>query len=158
MFRELMRKKQQLSLAECEELLKQEKRCVLSVGGDEGYPYGMPMNYYYDEESGHIFMHGGRTGHKIDAIIRNDKVSVCVYEQGTKYNDDWFYTVRSVIVFGRARLVDDPETVADISRRLSLQFTEDIEYIEGEIKASLAGTRLIEIVPEHISGKRVTEK
>ena len=42
-FREMKRQKQQLSNEECLQLLKQETRCVLSVNGDEGYPYGMPM-------------------------------------------------------------------------------------------------------------------
>ena len=100
MFRELVRKKQQLSSQECSEILLQQTRCVLSVNGDDGYPYGMPMNYFYDEESGHIFMHGGKSGHKIDAIKRDARVSLCVFEQGEKKNDDWFYTVRSVFIFG----------------------------------------------------------
>ena len=48
MFREMLRKKQELSKEECIEILKKEKRGVLSVLGDEGYPYGMPINHYYD--------------------------------------------------------------------------------------------------------------
>ena len=44
MFRELLRKKQALGEEECREILKTAKRGVLSVLGDGGYPYGMPMN------------------------------------------------------------------------------------------------------------------
>ena len=47
MFREMMRKKQALSLEECKEILKTETRGVLSVMGENGYPYGMPMNHFY---------------------------------------------------------------------------------------------------------------
>ncbi|MBO6054535.1 MAG: pyridoxamine 5'-phosphate oxidase family protein, partial [Oscillospiraceae bacterium] len=79
MFRELQRKKQQLPMEECIRILKEEPRGVLSVLGDDGYPYGMPMNHYYSEEDGRIYFHGGRTGHKIDAIRRCNKVSFCVY-------------------------------------------------------------------------------
>ena len=73
MFREMLRKKQELSKEECIEILKKEKRGVLSVLGDEGYPYGMPINHYYDEESGKLYFHGGKKGHKIDAMKRLNK-------------------------------------------------------------------------------------
>ena len=49
MFREMLRKKQQISDAECIEILKQEKRGVLSVLGDDDYPYGMPLNHFYSQ-------------------------------------------------------------------------------------------------------------
>ena len=47
MFKDLTRKKQALSLDECEEILKQEVRGVLAVNGDGGYSYALPINYYY---------------------------------------------------------------------------------------------------------------
>jgi len=46
MFRELARKKQQISDEECRRILAEEPRGVLSVLGDDDYPYGMPMNYF----------------------------------------------------------------------------------------------------------------
>ncbi|MBP3901898.1 MAG: pyridoxamine 5'-phosphate oxidase family protein, partial [Blautia sp.] len=82
MFREMMRIKQQLSQEECIEILKKEPRGVLSVLGDDGYPYGMPINQYYCEEDGKIYFHSGKKGHKVDAIKRCDKASFCVYDQG----------------------------------------------------------------------------
>ena len=60
MFREMARRKQQISEAECVELLKNEKRGVLSVLGDDGYPYGMPINHFYDEEDGCLYFHSGK--------------------------------------------------------------------------------------------------
>ena len=64
LFREMMRKKQQLSQEECKTILKQQLRGVLSVLGDDDYPYGMPINHYYCEEDGKLYFHGGRKGHK----------------------------------------------------------------------------------------------
>ena len=78
MFRDLVRKKQQIDDAECIEILKYEKRGVLSVLGDDDYPYGMPMNHYYNDADGKIYFHSGMCGHKIDAIRRHDKASFCV--------------------------------------------------------------------------------
>jgi len=75
MFRELVRKRQAISREECIEILKKEPRGVLSVLGDDEYPYGMPMNHYYCEADGKIYFHGGKNGHKIDAMKRHEKVS-----------------------------------------------------------------------------------
>ena len=72
MFREMLRIRQQLSQEECITILKNELRGVLSVLGDDGYPDGMPVNQYYCEEDGKLYFHGGRKGHKIDAMRRHD--------------------------------------------------------------------------------------
>ncbi|MBQ4506177.1 MAG: pyridoxamine 5'-phosphate oxidase family protein [Firmicutes bacterium] len=158
MFRELVRFKQALSPEDCIEVLKSEKRGVLSVNGDGGYPYCMPLNHYYDEESGKIYFHGGAEGHKIDAIRADDKVCFCVYDQGAHVGENWWLTVKSVIVFGRARLIDDKQLTEEISRKLCLKFTSDQEYIDKEVEKSLWRTLLFELEPEHISGKLVNER
>ena len=49
MFREMRRFKQQIPNEECIEILKSEPRGVLSVLGDEGYPYGVPLDHWYSE-------------------------------------------------------------------------------------------------------------
>ena len=82
MFREMRRKKQQLSLEECQEILNNEVRGVLSVNGDNGYPFGIPINYKYSTTENKIYFHGAKKGHKIDAIKMNDKVSFTVFEKG----------------------------------------------------------------------------
>lgn len=157
MFREMMRIKQQLPESECIEILKSEKRGVLSVLGDDGYPYGMPMNHYYCEEDGKLYFHGGKKGHKIDAIRRNDKASFCVFDQGSRQEGEWFLRVRSVIVFGRIEIVEDQARTIRISRLLSYKFTSDEKYIAEEIERSGQNTLLFALVPEHITGKLVKE-
>lgn len=157
MFREMMRIKQQLPESECIEILKNEKRGVLSVLGDDGYPYGMPMNHYYCEEDGKLYFHGGKKGHKIDAIRRNDKASFCVFDQGSRQEGEWFLRVRSVIVFGRIEIVEDQDRTTRISRLLSNKFTSDEKYIAEEIERSGQNTLLFALVPEHITGKLVKE-
>jgi nitroimidazol reductase NimA-like FMN-containing flavoprotein (pyridoxamine 5'-phosphate oxidase superfamily) len=157
MFRELVRKKQHIPEEECIAILKQELRGVLSVLGDDDYPYGMPINHYYSEEDGKIYFHGGKTGHKIDAIHRHDKASFCVYDQGYREPGDWALNIRSVIVFGRIEIVEDMEQILRISRLLSYKFTKDEEYIEHELTHAGPRTLLFALVPEHMTGKRVKE-
>lgn len=109
MFRPMRRFKQALPEEECRKVLEEEKRGTLALAGDEGYPYALPINYYYHRETGRIYFHGAGEGHKIDAIRRCDKVSFCVHDAGVKLPGDWAYTVRSVIVFGRLHVLEDPE-------------------------------------------------
>lgn len=157
MFRALARKNQQLSMEDCVGMLKTERRGVLSVLGDEGYPYGMPMNHWYDEDTGVVWFHCGKTGHRLDALKACSKASFCVYDQGQRNEGEWAWKVKSVIVFGRVEVIDDPKKVAEITTKLSYQFTQDEEYIQGEIRAAAHKTLLLRLLPEHICGKLVTE-
>ena len=157
MFREMRRPHQALSEEECLRILKEEKRGVLSVIGDDGYPYGTPINHFYNEEDGKIWFHGGKIGHKVDAMRACDKVSYCVCDSGTHVGDDWALTFRCVIVFGRMEFIEDPVEIERLCRLLSAKFTSDREYTEAEIRRSLAATLMYALVPEHMTGKRVHE-
>lgn len=157
MFRELTRKDKALSREECIRILQTERRGVLSVNGDDGYPYGMPMNHWYDERDGKIYFHCGNVGHRLDALRRDGRVSFCVYDQGYRLPDDWPLYIKSVIVFGRVEIVNDPERIADVTTRLSYCFTQDTVYIQREIEQHAHHTLLLVLTPEHICGKLVQE-
>lgn len=157
MFRKMRRFKQQITDEECIAVLKSQPRGVLSVIGDDGYPYGLPINYWYCEEDGHIYFHGANEGHKIDSIKKCDKVSFCVYDEGYRREGEWALNINSVIVFGRIKFVEDYEKVVKISRNLCLKFTDDESYIEEEIEKYSHKVQCLEIVPEHITGKLVNE-
>lgn len=157
MFREMIRKNKQISMEECIELLKKEKRGVLSVLGDDDYPYGMPMNHFYNEEDSKIYFHCGKKGHRLDALKKHDKVSFCVYDEGYRNDGEWALNIKSVIVFGRMKVVEDLERVVDISIKLSHKFTRDDAYIKEEIEKYAKQTLLLELTPEYICGKMVTE-
>ena len=157
MFRELERKHQQLSMEECVQILKHETRGVLSVLGDNDYPYGMPMNHWYHEEDGCIYFHCGHGGHRLEALRKHDKVSFCTYDKGYRNEGQWALKVKSVIVFGRVEILDDLDMIADITTRLSYKFTQDDAYIKREIESSAHKTLLLRLVPEHLCGKLVTE-
>ena len=157
MFRKLRRINQELSKEESISLLKNEVRGVLSVLGDDEYPYGLPINYWYSEEENKIYFHGAREGHKIDAITKHDKVSFCVYDKGHKADGQKGLDYKSVIVFGRIKPVEDREKTVDICRKLSAQFDFGEDYIEEEIKKFAKFVLCLELTPEHICGKKVNE-
>ncbi len=157
MFRNMIRKKQQLSSAECVEILKAQPRGVLAVLGDDDYPYALPINFWYCEEDGNIYFHCGRAGHKLDAIRKHGKASFCVYDQGFRKEGDWALNIRSVIAFGKVEIIEELPQVIDICRRLSAKYTSDQEYIESEIKKSARATICLKLHIEHMSGKMVNE-
>ena len=157
MFRQMNRKKQQLPDEECIAILKSELRGVLSVNGDDGYPYGVPINHYFCEDDGKIYFHSGKKGHKVDAIRRDGKASFCVYDSGFRREGEWALNIRSVIVFGRIEFVEDQGKINRISALLARKFTDDEEYIEKEIKNYGASTLMFALVPEYVTGKMINE-
>ena len=157
MFREVTRKKQALPMEKIIEILDTEKRGVLSVLGDDGYPYGMPMNYWYNKENGYLYFHSGKKGHKVESLAANNKVSFCVYDSGYRNEGEWALNISSVIVFGRVHVVENHEDAMKICKEMSLKYTPDLAYIEEEIQKFGDATLCYELRPEHMTGKIVNE-
>lgn len=156
MFREMRRFKQQISEEACIRILKEQPRGVLSMLGDDGYPYGIPMDHLYMED-GHIYFHCAKEGHKIDAIAKCDKVSYCVYDQGYRNEGEWALNINSVVVFGRIRVVEEEAKMREICTLLTRKFTEDEEYLERELRTAFSSVKCLELIPEHMTGKLVNE-
>ena len=157
MFRKMRRIKQQITEDECIRILKENPRGVLSMIGDDGYPYGIPLNLFYSEDDGMLYFHCAKTGHKLDAIKACDKVSFCVYDKGYRKEGEWALNINSVVIFGRMKFVTDEEKTREICINLARKFTDDEEYLEKELKYSLPNVQCLELIPEHITGKLVNE-
>ena len=157
MFRPMRRIKQQLSDADALEILAKAKRGVLSVVGDDGWPYGIWLNPHYRREDGRIYFHGAKEGHKIDALRRDARVSFTVIDDGVQDEGSWAYTFRSVVVFGRIEFVEDQAFALELCRELARRFNPSEEDIEKEIRMAGARVQMLCLIPEHITGKRVHE-
>ena len=157
MFRPMRRWKQQITKAECLEILRSRPRGVLALSGDDGYPYAVPLDFVYDEATGTILFHGAKEGHKIDAMRRSDKASFCVLGEDTHAPGDWAATVCSVVVFGRMRILTDHEETIDAARRLARKYYPDEASAEEEVVKAADRVLCWELVPEHMTGKRVHE-
>ena len=158
MFREVARKKQVLSEEACREILRTAPRGVLSVIGDDGYPYGTPINHLYCEEDGKLYFHGGKKGHKIDAMRACDKACFVCTDGGKQVDDGWWLRFRSVVVFGRIEFVDDPATIDRVVRQITKKFIEDELYFQQELEEAGNRTLVFALVPEHMTGKTVNER
>ncbi|MBR3367429.1 MAG: pyridoxamine 5'-phosphate oxidase family protein [Lachnospiraceae bacterium] len=151
----MRRFKQALPYEECEEILRGEPRGVLSVLGENGYPYGFPMDFVY--EDGKLYFHCAKVGHKLDALRACDRVSFCVMDQGYRKEGDWALNIRSVIIFGRIRFIEDPEETIERVRHLGLKYYPTRESVEEEIRQAGARVQILELTIDHMTGKLVNE-
>ena len=153
----MRRFKQALSEDECAAVLGKERRGVLSVTGDDGWPYGVPLNFYYDRDRGCIYFHSARAGHKIDAMDACGRVCFTVFEKEGEPTDDWSFYVNSVICFGHARELEGEEKER-AARLFGAKYFPTREELEHEMGEPFTRVRMTEIKIEHMSGKHVHEK
>ena len=154
----MRRFKQAVPEEECKKILTEEKRGTFSVIGDDGYPYSIPINFYYDERDNRIYFHGAKEGHKVDAIKNCDKVCFTTWNQGFKKEGSWEWNVTSVIIFGKAKLIQDREVTEDRVRKLALKYYPTKEEAEIELVRGIDRVQLFAIDIEHMTGKLVNEK
>lgn len=145
---------QQLSEDDCKSILINQPRGVLAILGDDDYPYAVPLSHVYVD--GKIYFHGAQEGHKIDAIRNYSKCSYCVMDKGVK--TDWWYTFKSVIVFGNIRILTNRDEKIDKLTHLGDKFFPTHEHTENEISRLLDSTEVFELTIEQMSGKVVKEK
>ena len=154
MFREMRRKRQALTQAQCQAILEQGSCGVLALSGDDGYPYAVPLSYLYHQ--GKLYFHCAKSGHKLDALRREPKASFCVVAQDQVAPLEYTTLYRSVIVFGRLReLEDDGEKRAAIEA-LALKYApqDTPAHREEAIQRDWAPLCVLELTPEHVSGKQ----
>lgn len=157
MFRNIRRIKNILPDDQAKSLLLNEKRGVIALNGDDGYPYAIPVNYYYDQDHDKIYFHGSKRGYKVDILKENDKVCFTVYGH-EEFKEDWAPYLQSVVVFGRCHLIEDKQMTEDKVRQLANKYYPTSEEVESEIKKDIQAVQLYEITIEHLTGKQIHEK
>ena len=157
-FRPMRRIRQEVSKEECIEILTKEKRAALSVIGENGYPYAIPIDFYYEASDNVIYFHCAKEGHKIDAIQKNNRVCFTTWNTGFQTEDDWAFNVTSVVVFGMAELVEDEQKTVEKIRKLAMKYYPTIEEVESEMKKAINWAQLVAIRIDHMTGKLVNEK
>ena len=158
MFRPIRKKKNELSTEDTKQILREARRGVLAVNGEDGYPYAIPINFIYDETAGRIYFHSSRAGYKLDAIKVCDKVCFTAYGTELVREEAWAPYMRSAVVFGRCRLLEStPETMA-LLKRFAMKYYPDEVLADQAILEGGRAVRMCEIEIEHLSGKEVQER
>jgi len=152
----MRRIKQQLSEEDCRTILEKGYRGFLSVIGDGGYPYAVPINYVYAD--GHIWFHSALEGHKLDAIKACDKACFTLIEDPVREPDDWWYHVRSVVCFGHVRIVTGEEERLFRLRQLGEKYFPEQYDIQADLVKNGPRAAVLDFGIRHMTGKRVREK
>jgi len=156
MFREMRRTKQLLSEAETIEILQSCTSGVLAVTGDNDYPYAVPLSYAYKDRK--LFFHFAKAGHKIDSIYKNNKVSFCVIKTDDVVQKTFTTHFRSVIAFGRVRmLTDDGEKKYALECLVEKYSPDYIAEGQSEIVREWKLVNVAEVEIEHMTGKAAIE-
>ena len=155
-FREMRRKRQQLSEEESIAVLQKATAGTLALLGDKDYPYAVPISYVYHERK--LFFHSALAGHKVDAIRKCDKASFCVIEQDDVQPERYTTFYRSVIAFGRIRIIEDEQEKLQIARMLGNRYNPNHEEgMQKEIESGLSRMLAIRFDIEHLTGKEAIE-
>jgi len=157
MFRELRRKKQLLTAEAAAAVLTRGTSGALALAGDGGYPYAVPISYVYD--GNRLYFHCARSGHKLDAIQREERASFCVIDRDDVVPEEYTTYFRSVIAFGRIRILEDEGEKRAAIEKLALRYApeDSPERRERAIQRDWAPLCLLEMSIEHLTGKEAIE-
>lgn len=154
MDRKMRRYRQELPADEVSRILRDGKVGVLAVEGDDGYPYAVPLNYVADRQC--IYFHCAARGHKIDALRRNPKCSMCIIEKDDVVPEKFTSYFRSVIAFGHAEIIDDIKEKRAALMLLCDKYSLGIDAAT-EISKFLKPVCIVRIKIDSITGKEAIE-
>jgi len=156
MMREMRRFKQALTREQCDEILNRGTSGVLAVAGEDGWPYAGPLSYVWKD--GRVLFHFALAGHKLDAVRREERASFCVIDRDQVVPEEYTTYYRSVIVFGRARVIGDPVEKRRAIEALAEKYRPGFpEAMAAEIDGSWDRFLMVELIPERVSGKQARE-
>lgn len=150
MFRKMRRLDMKMSDEETKRLLKRGREGVLSTISDNGYPYGVVVNYVYYNEK--IYFHCAKNGHKLDNIRKNNKVSFTVYDNVEIVGEKLNTLYQSLIIFGKAKVLDGNHEILTALVNKYAELPEKI--VEKMILKEVDMTAIVEIEIDHITGKK----
>ena len=130
----------------------------MALLGDNEYPYAVPISYVYDNSK--VYFHGAKTGHKIDAMRKCSKASFCVISQDEVVPEEYTTYFRSVIIFGKIRILEDENEIREAIEKLAIKYrpTDSIENRKQEIAREWKPLCMMELSVEYMTGKVGTGK
>lgn len=151
MFRKMRRNDRQSTEEYAITILRNCEYGVLSTVNQEGYPYGVPLSYVYKDSN--IYFHSALTGHKLDNITNNPKVSFCVVGNKKSLPEKFTTSYESVVIFGQASEVTGEEKKDALLALLDKYSPAYLEKGKEYVKNSKDTTTVMKITIEQITGK-----
>ncbi len=137
------------------ELLEQCHVGRLGTTGRDGYPMVKPLNFAYHDEK--IYFHSAKEGEKIDDIKRDNRVCFEVdlpiaFLRAKRQPCEAEYLYRSVIIKGRAHIVEDNDERLFALKLLMDKYQPEADYGDF-LEEKLAITEVVRIDIEEMVGK-----
>lgn len=139
------------SESQAKEIIEKGDYGILSTTSVDGYPYGVPMSYWYKDDA--IYFHCAKEGHKLDNIKADNRVSFCVVGRNEVLPGDFTANYESAVAFGKAYEVtgsEKEEAMMEMVKKFSPEYMEQGK--EG-IKRADAKMSVYKIVVELVTGK-----
>ena len=152
----MRRFKQQLTETETLDILRRSTSGVLSLCGDDGMPYGVPLSHVYD--AGKLYFHSAVTGHKVDIIRQNRNASFTVIAKDEIHPERYTTYFQSAIAFGKVRIIEDEHRKREILEILGRRCNPtDPEGLSKEIETGINRCLVLEMKIEKLTGKQAIE-
>lgn len=151
MFKEMRKKEKELSDKDIVEILNKGEFGTLATIGENGFPYAVPLNYVYYDNS--IYFHCALEGHKLENIRNNNKVSFSIVLETKLYPSKFSTKFKSAIIFGISSEVEDYSKEIILLEFVKKYSSDFIEEGKEYIKMAKDKTKIVKISIEHITGK-----
>ena len=152
----MRRFKQQLAETETLEILRNSTSGVLSLCGDDGMPYGVPLSHVYDD--GKLYFHSALTGHKVDLIRQNQNASFTVIAKDEIHPERYTTYFQSAIAFGKVEIIEEAHRKREILETLGRRCNPtDPEGLSKEIQTGINRCLVLEMSIENLTGKQAIE-
>lgn len=152
MNREMRRKKQQLSEKDVETVIARNDYGVLSLCGDDGMPYGVPLNYVYEDRC--FYFHCATAGHKLAVTEQNVNASFCIVDRSVVVPETFSTDYISVVAFGTVgKIEDEDEKRRTVTLLADVLGVDDDAAKAKEIDSAYEHTEMLCFRVERITGK-----
>lgn len=112
---------------EITEIIRRCQVCHVAMVDAEGNPYVVPMNFGFEEDT--IYLHSAQKGKKIECLMNHPEVCVnFTTDHELRYQHEevacsWSMKYRSVLCYGQAEFIEDPEKKRKALDILMKQYT-----------------------------------
>jgi nitroimidazol reductase NimA-like FMN-containing flavoprotein (pyridoxamine 5'-phosphate oxidase superfamily) len=109
------------------EIIQRCQWCHLAMAEPGGNPYVLPMNFGFRD--GVIYLHGAQHGKKIDILRKNPRVCInfttdhLLRYQNEQVACSWSMKYRSVLCYGEAEFITDPDAKKAAFHIVMAQYT-----------------------------------
>ena len=156
MFAPLRKKEREMSKEFVEAILDGADYSVLSLVTEDGYPYGVPVNYVYHNNA--IYIHSGRLGLKYETIQKSTKACFTIVSKHLVLPKQYTTAYQSIIAFGTLSLIEEKVEKDEATLVFCEKYVgQHKEEAHRRINNGLAHMALIKFDIEHITGKERPE-